>query len=119
MTFIRALLAAAIVAAVPLSASTAQTFPSQQVRIVVPYTPGGPADVLARAMGEQLAKRWGQTVIIDNKPGANEMLAAQEVARAPADGHTYLMASDAVFSLNQHLYSKVPYETAEPLRFSS
>jgi tripartite-type tricarboxylate transporter receptor subunit TctC len=113
MKIIRALFAAAVAAVVPLSASVAQGFPSQQVRIVVPYTPGGPADVLARAMAEQLAKKWGQTVIIDNKPGANEMLAAQEVARAPGDGHTYLMASDAVFSLNKHLYSKIPYEPSD------
>jgi tripartite-type tricarboxylate transporter receptor subunit TctC len=101
---------AALLAALPLSAAFAQAFPSQQVRIVVPYTAGGPADALARALGEQLGRKWGQTVIVDNKPGANEILAAQEVARAPADGHTYLIASDAVFSLNKYLYSQIPYD---------
>src|SRR4051812_38374396 len=86
---------------------------NQPVRIVVPYTAGGPADVLARALGQQLSSKWGQPVIVDNRPGANEIIAAQEVARAPADGSTFLIASDAVFSLNRHLYSKLPYEPTD------
>ena len=104
------------VALLPLTApSTAQAQgpASQPVRIVVPYTAGGPADVLARALGQQLSSKWGQPVIVDNRPGANEIIAAQEVARAPADGATFLIASDAVFSLNRHLYSKLPYEPTD------
>lgn len=101
--------ASAIAALAPVSAAYAQTFPAQPVRIVVPYTAGGPADVLARALGQQLSQKWGQPVIVENRPGANEIIAAQEVARAPADGYTYLIASDAVFSLNKYLYSKIPY----------
>lgn len=88
----------------------APSWPSQPVRIVVPYTAGGPADVLARVLGQQLSQKWGQPVVVDNKPGANEMIAAQEVSRARGDGYTLLMASDAVYSLNQHLYSKIAYE---------
>jgi len=105
-----AILVAAALA--PWAAAQAQpaAYPSQTVRIVVPYPAGGPADVLARVLGQQLSQKWGQPVVVDNKPGANEMIAAQEVARAPADGHTLLMASDAVYSLNKHLYSKIPYE---------
>jgi len=104
------LLTLALVALAPATAPHAQGYPSQPVRIVVPYTPGGPADVLARSLGQQLSQKWGQQVIVDNKPGANEMIAAQEVARAPGDGYTLLMASDAVFSLNKHLYTKIAYE---------
>ena len=96
----------------PLSAQ-AQSPSNQPVRIVVPYTAGGPADVFARNLGQQLSIKWGQPVVIDNRPGANEIIAAQEVARAPADGSTFLIASDAVFSLNRHLYSKLPYEPTE------
>jgi tripartite-type tricarboxylate transporter receptor subunit TctC len=101
---------AALAVLAPLSSAHAQAYPNKPVRIVVPYTPGGPADVLARALGQQLSTSWGQPVIVDNKPGANEMIAAIEVARAPADGYTFLLASDAVFTLNAHLYSKIQYE---------
>ncbi|HEY4374433.1 MAG TPA: tripartite tricarboxylate transporter substrate binding protein [Burkholderiales bacterium] len=88
----------------------AQTYPDKPVRILVPYTAGGPADVLVRALGDKLSASWGQPVIVDNRPGANEMIAAEVVAKSPGDGYTLLVASDAVFSLNQHLYSKIPYD---------
>jgi tripartite-type tricarboxylate transporter receptor subunit TctC len=118
MKFLYAPLLAAALAAGSFTSAQAQpaqpAWPAQSVRIVVPYTAGGPADVLARVLGQQLSQKWGQPVVIDNKPGANEMIAAQEVSRAPGDGYTLLMASDAVFSLNQHLYSKIAYE---PLDF--
>jgi len=113
MKSLTTLLTLALTVLAPVSALHAQGYPSQPVKIVVPYTPGGPADVLARALGQQLSQKWGQQVIVDNKPGANEMIAAQEVARAPGDGYTLLMASDAVFSLNKHLYAKIPYEPAD------
>jgi tripartite-type tricarboxylate transporter receptor subunit TctC len=88
----------------------AQNWPAKPVRIVVPYTAGGPADLLVRAIGQKLTDGWGQPVIVENKPGANEIVAAQEVARAPADGYNFLLASDAVYSLNPYLYSKLPYD---------
>ena len=113
MKALTSILSMTLAALVSMSDAQAQAYPSQPVRIVVPYTPGGPADVLARSLGQQLGQKWGQTVIVDNKPGANEMIAAQEVARAPGDGYTFLMASDAVFSLNKHLYSKIPYEPTD------
>jgi tripartite-type tricarboxylate transporter receptor subunit TctC len=92
------------------SAAQAQTFPDKPVRILVPYTAGGPADVLVRALGDKLSQMWNQPVLVDNRPGANEMIAAEAVAKSPGDGYTLLVASDAVFSLNHHLYSKVPYD---------
>jgi tripartite-type tricarboxylate transporter receptor subunit TctC len=92
------------------TAAVAQSYPTKPVRIVVPYTAGGPADLLVRGLGQKLNEVWGQQVIVENKPGANEIIAAQDIAKSPADGYNYLLASDAVFSLNQYLYSKLPYD---------
>jgi tripartite-type tricarboxylate transporter receptor subunit TctC len=91
----------------------AQGYPAKTVRIVVPYTAGGPADLLARGLAQKLSDTWGQPVIVDNRPGANEIIAAELVAKAPADGYTFLLASDAVFSLNTYLYSKLPYDAVK------
>src|SRR6185436_176074 len=88
----------------------AQSYPSKPIRIVVPYTAGGPADLLVRGLGQKLNEAWGQQVVVENKPGANEIIAAQDIAKSPADGYNYLIASDAVFSLNGYLYSKLPYD---------
>jgi tripartite-type tricarboxylate transporter receptor subunit TctC len=93
----------------------AQPYPSKPVRIVVPYTAGGPADLLVRGLGQKLADVWGQQIVVENKPGANEIIAAQEVAKSAPDGYTYLLASDAVFSLNSYLYSKLPYDPVKDL----
>src|SRR3982750_2002819 len=93
----------------------AQTYPSKPVRIVVPYTAGGPADLLVRGLGQKLTEVWGQQIIVENKPGANEIIAAQDLAKSPADGYNYLLASDAVFSLNSYLYSKLPYDPVKEL----
>lgn len=106
----RALLATGLISLFTAGLAGAQSFPDKPVRILVPYTAGGPADVLVRALGQKLSENWGQPVIVDNRPGANEMIAAEAVAKAPGDGYTFLVASDAVFSLNHHLYSKVPYD---------
>src|SRR5205814_4621627 len=92
------------------SFAQAQSFPSKPVRIVVPYTAGGPADLLVRGLGQKLTDAWGQQIVVENKPGANEIIAAQDVAKSSPDGYNYLLASDAVFSLNGYLYSKLPYD---------
>jgi tripartite-type tricarboxylate transporter receptor subunit TctC len=73
----------------------AQDFPAKPVRVVVPFPPGGGADALARLLGPQLASRWGQQVIVENKPGASGHLGADFVAQSPADGYTLLMSSTA------------------------
>ncbi|TMH68611.1 MAG: tripartite tricarboxylate transporter substrate binding protein [Betaproteobacteria bacterium] len=87
-----------------------QAYPSKPIRVVVPYTAGGPADLLVRGLGQKLNDAWGQQIVVENKPGANEIIAAQDVAKSPPDGYNYLLASDAVFSLNGYLYSKLPYD---------
>ena len=94
-------------------AAQAQPYPTKPIRMVVPYTAGGPADLLVRALGQKLTDAWGQQVIVENKPGANEIIAAQEVAKSPPDGYNWLLASDAVYSLNTYLYSKLPYDPAK------
>ena len=103
------LIACAAALAVATSAA-AQPYPAKPVRIVVPYTAGGPADALVRGLGQKLSDKWGQQVIVDNRPGANEIVAADLVAKAPPEGYTFLLASDAVFTLNQYLYSKLSYD---------
>jgi tripartite-type tricarboxylate transporter receptor subunit TctC len=94
-----------------VSSATAQSWPSKAVRIVVAYPPGGGIDVMARQIAEKLSPAWGQPVVVENKPGANTILASSEVARAAPDGHTVLMTTDATFSINPHLYPKMPFDT--------
>jgi len=92
-------------------ATHAQGWPSKPVRIVVAYPPGGGIDVMARQIAEKVTPAWGQPVVVENKPGANTILATDSVAKSPADGHTILMTTDATFSINPHLYSKLPFDT--------
>ena len=92
------------------ASALAQAWPDKPVHIVVAYPPGGGIDVLARQVGEKLSSAWGQPVIVENKPGANTIVAASAVAKAAPDGSTVLMTSDATFSINPHLYSKLPYD---------
>lgn len=94
---------------VPLVAS-AQGFPSKPIRFVVPYPPGGPLDVVARALGEKMAGGLKQPVIVDNKPGAGGNLGADFVAKSPADGYTIVMGAVATQAINPALYSKMPYD---------
>ena len=83
-------------------------WPTKPVRIVVAYPPGGGIDVLARQLADKLAPAWGQPVVVENKPGANTILATDAVAKS--DNHTILMTTDATFSINPHLYAKLPYD---------
>jgi tripartite-type tricarboxylate transporter receptor subunit TctC len=88
----------------------AQAWPTKPVRIVVAYPPGGGIDVMARQIAEKLTPAWGQPVVVENKPGANTILATDSVAKSAADGHTILMTTDATFSINPHLYAKLPFD---------
>lgn len=84
-------------------------YPDKPIRLVVPYTPGGGADSLARMVAQKMSEKLGQSIIIENKPGANTMLASSEVARSKADGYTLLYVASS-FAINPSLY-KVPYDT--------
>ena len=93
----------------------AQAYPTKPVKLIVPYPAGAPVDNFARGLSEALSGIWGQQVVIDNRPGANEIIAASFVAKAPADGYTLLMGSDAAFTHNAFLYSKMPYDADKDL----
>ena len=96
-------------ALLPFDAAIAQTFPSKVVRLVVPFAAGGSNDVVARSMATPLSKSLGQAVLVENRPGANTILGTEAVARAPADGHTVLIAGFTFIS-NAVLRSKLPYD---------
>ena len=88
----------------------AQAYPTKPIRMLVPFPPGGPADILGRVIARKMSEDFGQRVIIDNRPGANTIIAAELAARAPADGYTLLMAIDSTLSMNPALYTKLPYD---------
>lgn len=108
----RVILAAAVAAglmSITAAGFAQQAYPNKPIRLVVPYPPGGGADGLARMIGQKLESKLGQSVVIENKPGANTMLASAEVARARPDGYTLLYVASS-FTINPSLY-KVPYDT--------
>ncbi|WP_256330380.1 tripartite tricarboxylate transporter substrate binding protein [Variovorax sp. YR216] len=88
----------------------AQTFPSKPVTLVVPFPPGGGTDTGARLMAEQLGKRWGHPVVVDNKGGAAGQIGADSVAKARPDGYTLLFGNVGTQSINPSLYRKLPYD---------
>src|SRR6476619_6762193 len=108
------LIALALLSALATSPTTAQeradAFPTRAIKIVVPFPAGGPSDVLARMIGQKMSEDWGQPVVIENRPGANTVLGAQQVAKAAPDGYTLLMAIDSTLTMNQYLYRTPPYD---------
>jgi len=88
----------------------AQGWPEKPVRFVVGFTPGGPSDILARALGQKLAESWGQQVVIENRPGAGGNIAAELVARSAPDGNTWLLGNNSILATNQSLYAKLGYD---------
>jgi len=92
------------------TAASAQTYPTRQVTLVVPFAPGGPADFLGRLIGLKMSEDLGQQIVVDNRPGANTIIGAQAVAKASPDGYTLLMAIDGTLVMNPFLYSKLAYD---------
>ena len=103
----------AIAAAMAGSAIAQPIWPSKPVHLVVGFPPGGANDILARLVGAKLQEQWGQPVLIDNKPGANAIIATEFVARSAPDGYTLLIGASGAMAFNPGLYSKLPYD---PLR---
>jgi len=97
-----------------VSAQPAQSFPSKPIRFLISFAPGGTTDTLARTIGDRMSKAWGQPVLPENRPGAAGVLASETTARAPADGHTLLMASSG-FAINATLQSKLPYDSVKDI----
>src|SRR5205085_11492559 len=99
---------------IPLMAG-AQTFPSRQITIVVPYSPGSTSDLLPRAIGPLLSQAMGVPVVVENRPGAGGNLGAALVAKGEASGHTVLMAPSAILATNQWLYKEPGYDAQKDL----
>jgi tripartite-type tricarboxylate transporter receptor subunit TctC len=102
-----ALLAIGLLAAGP---AAAQTYPSRTITIVSPAPAGGVTDIIGRALAQRFGKVWGQQAVVENKPGANNQLAAEYIVNSPADGHTLFIAPDGTFVANPSLYPKLPYD---------
>ena len=97
--------------ALPLAAPAAdQAYPTRPIRIVVPFSPGGAADILARVVGQRKTESWGQQVIIDNRTGAGGIIGSDIVAKSGPDGQTLMLTSSA-HAINATLYTKLPYDT--------
>jgi tripartite-type tricarboxylate transporter receptor subunit TctC len=109
MRLIRTLLAALLIAAAPAAAS-AQDWPTRNLRIVVPFPAGGSADTQTRVIADELSKALGQSVIVENKPGAGGNIGAAEAARSQPDGYTLFMATTGTHASNASLYPKLPYD---------
>jgi tripartite-type tricarboxylate transporter receptor subunit TctC len=107
---------ALLLAGVSLAAATeepANTYPIRPVHIIVPFPPGGPADTIARIVGQKMSEHWGEPVIIDNRAGGNTVIGAQFVAKSAADGYTLLAAMDVTMVMNPLVMKNLPYD---PLR---
>lgn len=105
----------ALVVAAALCALVPATVHAQTTRFVVPYTPGAANDTLARLLAQRLGAAWGQTVVVENKPGAGGHLGADLVARAKPDGHTLLISTNGLIAIGPHLFRKLPYDPQKDL----
>lgn len=106
----------AVVALLVVATPAAADFPDKPVRMIVPFTPAGATDLLARVVGEELGKRLGQPVVIENRPGAGANLGAEAAARAAADGYTILMGPASVYAISATLYPKLGYDLLRDLQ---
>jgi tripartite-type tricarboxylate transporter receptor subunit TctC len=105
------MLVLAVVAALPVGPAWTQSgFPAKAVHILVPYPAGGGVDILARTLGDALSKQWGQSVVIENRPGAGGVVASQALATSPPDGYTLIVVASG-HATNPFLYAKLPYDT--------
>jgi len=100
-----------LLAALTCGLAEGQPFPSKPVRIIVPFSPGGVADSSARVISEKLGARLGQSVVVENRPGASGNIGTQQVAASPPDGYTLLLGFDGTMVVNPHVYAKLPFDT--------
>ncbi len=103
-------LLAATTLAVPTMAQAQAGYPNRAIRFVVPYSPGGLPDTVARIFAQRLGDKLGQSVVVDNRPGANGVVAAQALATAPKDGYTFLVTDGSMFSINPAIYKNLGYD---------
>lgn len=107
--------ALALFAICSATGALAQTWPEKPIKVVVGFPPGGAADQIARLVSTPLGEALGQSVVVENRPGANGNLAGDAVAKAPADGYTLLMGSGGMVSVNPHIYTKMPFDPVKDL----
>jgi tripartite-type tricarboxylate transporter receptor subunit TctC len=103
--------AAFVAAFAAISSAQAQDYPSRLVHLVVPQAAGGGTDTFARAIGQKLSERWGQSVVIENKAGAGGVVGTDFVAKSPPDGYTLLVTYEGSQAINQSLYEKLPFDS--------
>lgn len=110
----RAFLVVAVAALTLTSAqAAAQTYPTKSVRLIVPFTPGGISDLLARSLGAKLGPALGQQIVVENRPGAGTTLASEVVARSSPDGHTLYLQDITTHAINASLYRRLPYDSVK------
>ena len=111
MRFVRwLLLGLGLAGMLALAPAAAQTWPAKPIKFVVPFTPGGGNDILARLLGEPLTASLGQPIVVENKPGAGGNIGAEAVARSPADGYTYLVAALSILAVNPSMYANTGFD---------
>jgi tripartite-type tricarboxylate transporter receptor subunit TctC len=96
-------------------AAAAEDYPTRQIRMIVPFSPGGPSDILARVLGAKLADAWGQAVVIDNRAGASGMIGTELAVKASPDGYTLILSNNAD-EISVSLYPKLPYDIVRDLQ---
>lgn len=110
--FVGGAASAAFVSTSPGLALSEEAYPSKTVTFIVPYSAGGAPDFMARVVAQHLQKKVGQSIVVDNRPGANGSVAASVIASAPTDGYTFLVAEGSLMSINPHLYKSLSYDPA-------
>jgi tripartite-type tricarboxylate transporter receptor subunit TctC len=113
--------AAALLSGLGAGAALAQApaYPARPITVIVPYAAGGLPDTVARVVGQKLSDKWGQPVVIENKPGGNGVVSAQALASRPADGYTLMITDGTMFSVNQYVYANLPYDPVKDFTFIS
>jgi tripartite-type tricarboxylate transporter receptor subunit TctC len=96
--------------AVPLALAQAPAYPTKTIRLIVPFAPGGASDLTARTLAQKMGESLGQTIVVDNKPGANGVLGDDLASKAPPDGYTLLLTDRGSLTVNPSLYRKLPYD---------
>ncbi len=113
---LKSLAAAALMTLLASPAAHAQTWPSKPIRIVVPYTPGGSSDIIARVISGPLAEALKTTVVVENKPGANGNTGTDMVAKSPADGYTLLLCDVGALAISPSVFTKLPFDPSKDLK---
>jgi tripartite-type tricarboxylate transporter receptor subunit TctC len=107
------LLLLALTLVLPAAVALAQPFPAKPVKLVIPFPPGGSLDNVGRLLAQKLSDAWGQSVVVENRPGAGGNVGADAVAKSPADGYTVVMGALSTHAVNPSLYAKMPYDAVK------